>query len=695
LIYQDIQGFAIRTTNIHHHHHSRISNARSHLPAKKIIERMTTTSGINNSHDEQPTSSLELLTRKVAKCDRILEKHKQGTITNKDYVAKLKKKRSEYVLQLGELAYQAALASSMVVTTTNATTNDTTTSNDTTMASPTTVTDDKRLDPATFQNFDDSLAIFDQSAAMFMNHVEDEEDEEITTSADDAVVMTHESYAVLEQGDEEEEASCSSLNHHHHEKQEESSEDDEPMNMKQLLQSLPDGNVDEDEDDSDDSAPVHYQMYPVVATDEEDPIPAGTTGTTTTTTTTEDVLVDGTQEQDISDVNEDDHQVEDSVEDSLSDEEDKGILKNVLVGDHDEEDEEGAVVVLPVQDQQEAELPAVAAHLLEEDEEAPDCGADKDEQSVEPEEPLRTALDATTTAAAQDATTSADLRQDENKQEDTPSSAARIENEMDAQQQDTTISENDEPAPLPPPLIGSPSSMTVSSSQHSSTTTAEFDGEGSVNKLRAMFDSPTVDGEKPRRSWRPKQKMAEEMMIPSAHLANSAAAATTTTDNSDDTADDEPPTVTMKVQEGTGASLQSSVVTLHQAVMTSSVHEIDSPLVALVSLFPESMYEYLPKQNRALLIFAATFGHLEEEGKEYPIIYVDGSNPKERERRNELFELSGAKRGVYVYPLLFVRKQNTGKLEFFADFDKIELLNDCQTLKEEIEKASSSSSSSR
>jgi hypothetical protein len=161
----------------------------------------------------------------------------------------------------------------------------------------------------------------------------------------------------------------------------------------------------------------------------------------------------------------------------------------------------------------------------------------------------------------------------------------------------------------------------------------------------------------------------------------------------------------MKVQEGSGSSpLQSSsvVLTLHQAVMTSSVHDIDSPLVALVSLFPESMYDYWPKQNRALLIFKA-LGLMDEQPSTSTsmmrIVYVDGSNPSEKERRNELFELSG-KRGVF--PQLFIRRNESNnelhnstttgggrnnKLEFFADFDKIELLNDCQTLKEEIEKA--------
>lgn len=109
--------------------------------------------------------------------------------------------------------------------------------------------------------------------------------------------------------------------------------------------------------------------------------------------------------------------------------------------------------------------------------------------------------------------------------------------------------------------------------------------------------------------------------------------------------------------------------------MTSSVHDIDSPLVALVSLFPMSMHEFLPRQSRVLLMFQAL---------DIQPVYVDGSDPKESARRNELFDLSG-RRGVY--PQLFVRKKETGKLEYFADFNKIEALNDCQMLKETLEQA--------
>jgi hypothetical protein len=146
-----------------------------------------------------------------------------------------------------------------------------------------------------------------------------------------------------------------------------------------------------------------------------------------------------------------------------------------------------------------------------------------------------------------------------------------------------------------------------------------------------------------------------------------------------------PKSVTMKVvpQQQQDISSSSSPMlkspkspmTLYEAVMTSSVHDIDSPLVALVSLFPMSMHEFLPKQSRVLLMFQAL---------DIQPVYVDGSDPKESARRNELFELSG-KRGVY--PQLFVRKKETGKLEYFADFNKIEALNDCQLLKETLEQA--------
>jgi hypothetical protein len=126
---------------------------------------------------------------------------------------------------------------------------------------------------------------------------------------------------------------------------------------------------------------------------------------------------------------------------------------------------------------------------------------------------------------------------------------------------------------------------------------------------------------------------------------------------------------------GSTPTSPSGATLLYEAVMTPSVHDIDSPLVALVSLFPQSMHEYLPRQSRVLLMFKALG---------IKPVYVDGSDPKEHERRNELFELSG-KRGVY--PQLFVRKMETGKLEYFADYNKIEALNDCQMLKETLEAA--------
>jgi len=114
-------------------------------------------------------------------------------------------------------------------------------------------------------------------------------------------------------------------------------------------------------------------------------------------------------------------------------------------------------------------------------------------------------------------------------------------------------------------------------------------------------------------------------------------------------------------------------IKLYQAVMTPSVHDIGSRVVALVSLFPSTMNEFLPEERRVVLIFQSLGIHP---------IYINGLDPKETLRRNELFEISGK---WSVYPQLFVRKKDTGKLEFFADVDQIEALNDCNVLKETLD----------
>jgi len=119
----------------------------------------------------------------------------------------------------------------------------------------------------------------------------------------------------------------------------------------------------------------------------------------------------------------------------------------------------------------------------------------------------------------------------------------------------------------------------------------------------------------------------------------------------------------------------TKVMTLYQTMMTPSIHDIDSRLVALVSLFPLRMDEFLPKQNRVLFLF---------QSLGIQPIYIDGSDPRELLRRNELFEISG-KWGVY--PQVFVRRNRTTKFEFFADFDQIEALNDCKVLRQSIDAA--------
>jgi len=117
------------------------------------------------------------------------------------------------------------------------------------------------------------------------------------------------------------------------------------------------------------------------------------------------------------------------------------------------------------------------------------------------------------------------------------------------------------------------------------------------------------------------------------------------------------------------------IMTLYQTVLTPSVEDIDRNVVALVALFPAKMNEFLPKQSKMLHIFQSLGIHP---------VYVDGSNPKETQRRNKLFSVSG-KWGVY--PQVFVRKQDTGKLEFFGDFDRIESLNECSMLKQTLHAA--------
>jgi len=110
--------------------------------------------------------------------------------------------------------------------------------------------------------------------------------------------------------------------------------------------------------------------------------------------------------------------------------------------------------------------------------------------------------------------------------------------------------------------------------------------------------------------------------------------------------------------------------------INSSIHDVESKVVALIAQ-PNSC----KNQLRALTILQAN-GFSESE-----VFCVDGTCPHQKSLRDELFAISGL-RGVY--PQLFVRNSVTEKLEFFGDFNKIECLNDCDQLKQELEKSISS-----
>jgi len=206
---------------------------------------------------------------------------------------------------------------------------------------------------------------------------------------------------------------------------------------------------------------------------------------------------------------------------------------------------------------------------------------------------------------------------------------------------------------------------------------------------RSLYGSQTSVG---RASWNPSatRRVLAFVSIGSERITETAAeeetkevtekeadAATNTkaTDVAGQSADSFTQNVTVQVvPQYTHIPLVSQeIMTLYQAVMTPSVHDIDSTVVALVSHFPSSMHEFLPEESRVLLVFRSLGIHP---------IYVNGSDPKETLRRNELFGISG-KWGTY--PQLFVRKKDTGKLEFFADVDQIEALNDCSVLRETLD----------
>uniref|UniRef100_A0A6S9DD94 Uncharacterized protein n=1 Tax=Ditylum brightwellii TaxID=49249 RepID=A0A6S9DD94_9STRA len=60
------------------------------------------------------------------------------------------------------------------------------------------------------------------------------------------------------------------------------------------------------------------------------------------------------------------------------------------------------------------------------------------------------------------------------------------------------------------------------------------------------------------------------------------------------------------------------------------------------------------------------------DGKKVPFEKVDGMDPEQRDRRNELFNISGIRGN---YPQFFFVDKN-GKTEFFGDYEKFEIIND-------------------
>uniref|UniRef100_A0A7S3K396 Glutaredoxin domain-containing protein n=1 Tax=Aureoumbra lagunensis TaxID=44058 RepID=A0A7S3K396_9STRA len=62
-----------------------------------------------------------------------------------------------------------------------------------------------------------------------------------------------------------------------------------------------------------------------------------------------------------------------------------------------------------------------------------------------------------------------------------------------------------------------------------------------------------------------------------------------------------------------------------------------------------------------------------------PVVELDGMNPNEKEERNILFAIS-EKRGLY--PQIFIKIND--EISFVGDFEKMNELNDCNSLPPEI-----------
>ena len=117
-------------------------------------------------------------------------------------------------------------------------------------------------------------------------------------------------------------------------------------------------------------------------------------------------------------------------------------------------------------------------------------------------------------------------------------------------------------------------------------------------------------------------------------------------------------------------------------------------LVMLITLYCSDR-ETMPRQKRAISMLADCNPHLNHNYKSNsgsdannagagagiaPII-IDGSDPKYREKRNELFDLAGMKR---VYPLFFIEEyedDNPVNMTFLGTFETIERLKENDGLK--------------
>jgi hypothetical protein len=196
--------------------------------------------------------------------------------------------------------------------------------------------------------------------------------------------------------------------------------------------------------------------------------------------------------------------------------------------------------------------------------------------------------------------------------------------------------------------------------------------ESSFSRLRAferpdVFDSPSP-GTQMRRSWKPKGVID----IPSSNG-----------NDKKDTEAHQSADVVLSVEHDDNKARSARKTPNDDSLPTgcvSSPEQHDEPrmqLVMLISTYPDSLYEQMPKQKRIMTIF---------QGLNVVPELVDGANPEQKDRRNDLFRLSGHR--VYEYPQFFVM-DDRGNTRYFGDYETIELLNDCGTLVDEIQSSPS------